>query len=234
MSKYRFKQVEPECCDFRFYFECDCYNANSGDFNNTIFPLSSSRNLCRCGLNKEDYDEVENDMDCVLTEIENLRGGWNAYKNIKEIMEDYKLPYNPKNAHILSEMSKRFWDRTEDFCTFLSIKTGKPWDVIGCSGYCQGDWCEIVYCTENYTEAEINEIGDIYLGCAQEFCLQTVDENDNVTDECYGFIVADSSYRNDADLKKLLCEWGGCKEDETELLIINGSHTYTTYDYEAV
>lgn len=233
MIKYRIREIEPESYDFRFYFDGDCFNKHSGDFNNTIFPLYYDHGTY-CGLNEADYNDLKRDMDYCLTDVEDYINGYNGYKNVKEIMKDYNLPYSPKNAHALKEMAKQYWDKTEHFAEYMTIKTGKKWD-IGCShGYCQGDYVEIVYCIDNYKTEDIEIIGDIFLGCAKEFGVHELDEDGEEIDSCYGFFVADCQTRRDEDYKKIVCNDYGIPEEETELELIEGSHTYTKYTYKTI
>lgn len=229
MNRYVFREVEPECAELNFYFDNDCFNANSGDYNNTIFPVSWSHNMKTCGINEDEYDDLQSEMSNIFYDVSQEIGY--GYKNVKEVMKDYKLHYSPKNAHLLKEIAELDERKPEVMAQYLGIKTGKKWDTRTCNGYCQSDWCVIVYCTENYNEKAIDEIGDVYLGCAKEFGLHEFNDDDEEINTCYGFIVADSTAWKPEDIKSVLCKWEGLNPDEVTLELIENSRTVTQYSY---
>ena len=72
------------------------------------------------------------------------------------------------------------------------------------------------------------------MGAAKEFEVIDLDEDGNEVDNCGGYIVADSQAWRDEEYKRLVCEWAGIEESETQLEMIDGSHTYTKYTYRVV
>ena len=232
MVKRIIREVPPEHVDWRDYFDGDCFNANSGDYNNTIFPRCLDHYTMWCCINKDEFDDIQSEMRDLFYEVSNL-GYCSHYLNVKEIMEDYHLHYNPKNAHELKEIAEHDEDKSEIVARYLTIKTGKKWDVAIGRGYCQGDYVEMIYCTENYTEENASILCDAVLGCGREFGVIAVDENGEEIDSCWGFFVTDTEAWRDEEYKALICKWEGLDENETTLEMIDGSHTYTEYSYRA-
>ena len=232
MIKQIIKQVPDEHVDWRDYFDGDCFNERSGDYNNTIFPRTLDHYTMWACLNKDEFDRISTEMRDVFYEVN--EGIGYIYNNVKEIMLDYKLPYSPKNAHELKVIAELDYDESDVIARYMTLKTGKRWDVIGGNGYCQGDCCEMVYCTENYTEENASAIVDAVLGCGHEFGIIELDEDGNEVDSCYGYYVTDSEAWRDEDIKALICKREGFNEDETLLEMVDGSTTHVTYTYRTV
>lgn len=229
MIKHIIREVPPEQTNWEDYFDGDCFNENSGDYNNTIFPRVLDRHSMWTCLNKDEFERIHKEIRYVVYEVN--EGIGYGYKNIKEIMLDYKLPYNPKNAHKLKEIAEADYDESEVIADYMTIKTGKKWSVEVGRGYMQGDYVELIYCTENYTEKNASIICDAILGCGKEFGVIEIDENGEEGDSCWGFFVTDSEAFRDEEYKAIVCKWDGLDESETRLEMIDGSHTYTKYTY---
>ena len=88
----------------------------------------------------------------------------------------------------------------------------------------------MVYCPEHYKQG-VKAYGEVWLGCAKEFGVIDLDENGEETDSCWGYIVADCEARDDADYKRLVCEWAGIKPEETTLEMIDGYSVQTVCKY---
>lgn len=229
MIKHIIRQVPDEDADWRFYFDGDCFNENSGDYNNTIFPRTWDHYRWWACVNEDEFKTIHNEMVDVFYDVNESIGY--GYKNVKEVMHDYKLPYNPKSAHELKVIAELDYDDSEVIARYMTIKTGKKWDVAGGNGYCQGDYCEMVYCTENYTNDDARAIVDAVLGCGHEYGVIEVDENGNEVDSCWGYFVMDSEAWRDEDIKALFCEREGFDINETQLEMVDGSTTHVTYSY---
>lgn len=230
MIKNIIRQIAPEHQEWTWYFDGDGFNANSGDYFNTIFGLFYDRGMYPC-VNKDEYERIHNEMRNVWYEVD--EGIGYGYKNVKEIMQDYKLPYNPHNAHKLKELIKQDYDKTDVFAEYLTLKTGKKWDVASECGYSQGDYAEVIYCTDNYTDKQARICADAILGCGNEYVVIDLDENGEEIDSCGGYFVTDEEAWRDEDVKALICKWVGCKPEETTLEMIDGTHVHTTYTYRA-
>jgi len=233
MDKYIIREISPDCMDIDFYFDNDGFKTAGGDFNYCLFPVVDCNH---CYYNAEEFKTVENEYNSIACEVDDIVNGSNIYyRNIKELMLDYNIPYNPRAAHalrVLCENESRL-DFAETIAAFLSIKTGEKWSIKAGRGYCQGDFVDMIYCEKHYTKESIDAITDIYLGCAKEFCvIESEDET------IYGFFVADSAikdWRNsDNEYKKIVCEDAGLNPDNVTLEMIESSRTYTAYTYRAV
>ena len=231
MKKYIIREVGPEACDFSFYFDDDGLSERGGDYCNTLFIVPTRENT---GFNGEEYKNVQNRARDVLNDFEALRGeGWYAptFDSFKACMEYYGIPYNSRKCHALKEWAKDADEgEPEDIAEFLTITTGKKWDVASVRGYCQGDYVDIVYCPEHYRNG-VEAYGEIWLGCGKEFCTIEIDEDGNEIDACGGYIIADCQANSDEDYKRLVCEWACIDENEATLEMIDGYTTRTVYSY---
>lgn len=102
---------------------------------------------------------------------------------------------------------------------YLTHTTGKRWAVRSFYGYCQGDYCEVLYCPDMYPNG-VEEIGKMWLGCGTEFCIDGV----------YGYFVPDTiRWAEDERLVNLLAEYAGCDPAELEVRLYVGSHRVNDY-----
>lgn len=226
-----FREVSPEATDFSFYFDDDGIKEDGGDFCYSLFIVQRERCGRLYGFQIDEYREIVKRLDWIEEEFTAHQEGTGAYKSYKEIMEDYGLHYTPNACHALKELVFSMDDSSdpETVAAYLTIKTGKPWDVVSARGYCQGDYCEVVYCKEFHKEPEA--YGEIWLGAGKEFEYIELDEDGNEIERVGGYIIADCQAWKDEDYKRLLCVWEGCKPEETALEMIDGSRTYTQYSY---
>lgn len=229
------REVPPEDCDFSYYFDGDCYNERSGDYCNTLFIIGDER---RVGCyNGKEYENVQREAEELAEMFSDIAdGGYYSafYRSYKDCMNDNGISYNSRKCHELKELLKEFdASEPEDIAAYLTIITGKKWTTDSARGYCQGDYVEMVYCPEHYTDG-VRAEGEIWLGAAKEFCVIEIDENGEEGDSCYGYIVADCQVRNDEDYKRLVCEWACIDEAETRLEMIDNYSHSTNYSYRAV
>ena len=231
--KYIVKEVMDT--DFSFYFDCDCYSKAAGDYNFTVFCVNTERysynTRYTSGINGTDFNYVVSDLNAVIDEIDtllNYESGY-SYKNIKEIMLDYDLNYNSHNAHKLKTILDIGY--IDAITMFLSMRTGKSWKSLQVCGYCQGDYTDVVYCSEKYDDKTARIIGELYLGCGKEFSITYLDENGEETDTIYGHYVADCEYITDAELKELICSNEGIEPEQTRLELIESVSTVYTPSY---
>lgn len=230
MKKYIIREVAPDDYDFSFYFEDDGLTSASGDYCNTLFIISNDGYGRISGFNIEEYKSVQDQAENIINEFDNI-GGWNNYSSYKEVMQDFGIAYNSHKCHLLKEWAKNADENDpDDIAAFLTIITGKTWTSESVSGYHQGDYVEVVYCIDQYKNGA-KHYGEIWLGCGKGFCVIELDDNGKEIESCYGYIVADSQAWNDDQYKKIVCEWAGIDEQETQLEMIDGSQTTTTYNY---
>lgn len=231
MKKYIIREVAPEACDFSFYFEDDGLSANSGDFCNTLFIVPTRDNS---GFNAEEYKRVQDEAETIIDEFAAIRGdGWYSasFDTFKECMEYYGIAYNSRKCHALKEWSiDADTAEPETIAAFLSITTGKVWEVSSAHGYCQGDYCEMVYCADNYKNG-VQQYGEVWLGAAKEFGVIELDENGAEIDSCYGYIVADCEAWRDEDYKRIVSNWAGIDENDAQLEMIDNCTVSRSYSY---
>lgn len=242
MLKQIFKEIEPENIDVSWYFDGDTFKASSGSYNNTLFILADdsrrySHNVY--GLNGEEYNNLCDTINSLFNDFEGVEEFPNEY-TYKQAMIDNGLNYNPTHCGKLKKLYTETYNSFDsgDFDTvseYLTITTGKRWETLGVSSYCQGDYVTVIYCAEAYTKEQAITNGEMFLGCCKEFMCVDLDENGQEIEEtsCCGFYVADNEIRHDEDYKTVLCNYEGLKPEETKVLLIdyNSMRTYTKYNY---
>ena len=233
--KHIIREVAPDCADLSYYFDNDGLTEKGGDYCYNLFIISRDWGRIS-GFNADEYKRVMEQAESVLDGFNDVEDGLTDYDgkkySYKSIMAENSLDYTPRRCHQLKEWAKTAdCDKPESISAFLTITTGKRWDVQGVHGYCQGDYVQIVYCTEHYDD--VRPYGEVWLGCAKEFYIIDVDDNGEEGDSVGGYIVADCQAWDDADYKRIVCEWEGLDPEETRLEMIDGSHTYTKYTYRA-
>lgn len=231
MKKYLIKEVAPEDTHFEWYFEDDGITSASGDFLNNLFIVYNEGWGRVSGFNMNEYEGIKKQAEGIINgfdDVENWEGGYNTYK---EVIEDYNIKYSPRKCHALKEWVKSGSADPESIADFLTITTGHMWECVGVCGYSQGDYVQVIFCTEKYTDKKARAYGEIYLGCGKEFYVADLDDNGEEIDTCYGYIVADCQAWKDDEYKKLVCEWAGIPEDEAELQMIENCYTSTHYTY---
>jgi hypothetical protein len=246
---YIIREVPPEQTEFSFYFDDDGLTAAGGDYCYNLFIVAQSRNSS--GFNEKEYQSLQ-------TEIENLlemyvdivnKSDYAHYSSVGAMLFDLGLVSSIHNTRRIKEITewlkacnvkpnspwRNYATQAEAFpeettAEYLTFKTGKEWTTDEAYGYCQGDYVKMVYCLEHYTSG-VKHYGEIWLGAGKEFSITFLDETGEEDYTVFGYIVADSQARTDEDYKKLVCEWEGIPEDETQLEMIDGSRTYTKYSY---
>ena len=215
------REVAPEDTDFSFYFDGDCFSRRAGDRCYEIY-IPGSRRVG--GYNEDEYKDVLNDVENILCEYSN---GENSITRALEYALSYeeaqRLTMNTHKLHALKEWAKGADSSApESVAEYLSILTGKKWDVRSFHGYSQGDYCDVVYCADRYSEDSITEIGKMWLGCGSEFGIGTADENGD-EDLCYGYFVTDHDRWDEGEIMvKKLAAMYGCKPEELEIYLYDG------------
>lgn len=248
---YVVREMSPEAADLNYAFDDDGLTEAGGDWNYNLFVVDKDRWGNISGFNSETYNQVRRDAEAIIDAFDQVIGrrsdyAWWTYASYKEAMEQNGIPYNPWKCHALKAWVKDAdVAEPDDIAAYLTITTGKKWNCIGVSGYCQGDCVEVVYCEDHYKKESAQYYGEVWLGCAKEFLVIDVenyaDGEDGETgydemDSCGGYIVADCQARRDEDYKRLVCQWADIPENETVLELIdwNSVHTYTHYGYRIV
>ena len=222
--KYIIREIPPEQCEFSYYFDNDGIREAGGDFCYNLFIIMRDCWNRVSGFQADEYKHISDQLREIAEEIE--AGPGEYFRSYKHIMEYYGMKYSPKACHELKQLctSDDFDELDPDtVAAFLTLKTGKKWTTTSARGYCQGDYCQILYCEDHHKQKDAQAYGEIYLGAGKEFCTIDLDDDGNEIDSCYGYIVADCYVRSwiDEDYKKIVCEWAGISPEETRLEMVD-------------
>lgn len=231
MGKYIIREVQEP--DFSIYFDGDTFSEGAGDYGYNVFCITNHYGNYYSGLNEDAFKDITKEMDAVIDEIDGIINAWSYYTSVKEVMTDYHLQYSPRSAHALKLLIDEN-NYIEQLCGYLTIKTGKIWTSRAAHGYCQGDYADVVYCKDFYTDNEIDIIGELYLGCGKEFCLINLDDNGKEIDSCYGYFVADCQGYNPVDYKTIVCDMEGIDYQDATLELIERIETIHNAVYTQV
>lgn len=223
---YIIREIPAEHADFSYYFDDD------GLTDLFIVAQWNSR-----GFNEEEYENIAEKAEAILDGFHDVNDKWtngyNSFATYKEAMEYCGIPYTSRKCHLLKEWVKHAdTSDTDSIAEFLTITTGKKWSTDSAHGYSQGDDVKMVYCPEYYKDG-VKHYGEIWLGAAKEFYKMELDENGEEKDTIGSYIIADCQAWDDEDYKKLVCEWAGISEDETQLEMIDSYKTVTQYTYRS-
>lgn len=235
MEKNIIREVPAEHAELSWYFDNDGLTEKGGDYCYNLFIVCNDGYNRMNGFNIDEYKRVQEQAENVLdgfSDVENGETYWDGEKmTFKQVMKDNDIPYTSHKCHKLREWAKTAnTDKTGSIAEYLTIITSHKWETSSAYGYCQGDYCEMVYCPEHYKDG-VRAYGEVWLGAAKEFTVIDLDENGEEAYSCGGYIVADCEARDDSDYKRLVCELAGIKPEETRLEMIAGYHTYTKYEY---
>jgi len=226
-EKVVIRQVAPQNADFRFFFDDDgmkrCGGPNCEVY---IVPTRSSR-----GFNGKEYKEIVDAIEEFAGYVDEKSG----IAAIKEAISDcFDVGYvfagkvTDEKLNQIGELLGTTTVITDvdevSVAKFLSVSTSSKWECKAFRGYSQGDYCDVVYCSEVYDEKAIDMIGKMWLGCGAEFII----------DDCGGYYVTDDVLWNEEKLKAQLLELAaschGADPEDVEIYLYNGEHT--VYDYK--
>lgn len=218
MRKYIMRQIAPEYTDFALYFDDDGLKSVSGECNAVY--INDGRNYSS-GYNSEEYMSYYKQLSGLVEDYDN------EIYTAEELFKDCAPDISKEKYYELVELIEccyHYGITNYRIAQFLELKTNKSWDVESFRGYSQGDYCEVVYCSDVYSTEEIKEIGKMYLGCGSEFECIDCDENGNPTDEiCGGYFATDDIvWTEDDRLIKYFTDYLGCRPDEIEVQLFDG------------
>lgn len=229
-TNYIIREVEPEVCDFSWYFQDDGLTELGGDFCNNLFIIPNERGYS--GFNMDIYKDIQRDAENLIDAFHNINT--HGYASYKEAMQFCGIDYNSYKCHALKEWAKTADEEDiESIAAYLTIITGKKWETDSARGYCQGDYVEMVYCPEHYKDG-VQAYGEIWLGAGKEFCVTEQDDDGNEIETVGGYIIADCQARSDEDYKKIVSAWAGIDEKDATLEMIDDCYTVRKYKYRTL
>lgn len=218
--------------EFSCFFDGDMFNEHSGDYNNTVFIITMDRGRFY-GFNIDEFNRVMEQVNAVIDGFNDVEDRVTDYEGrrvtYKDIMTENDIPYNSMKCHKLKiwyEISEQ--NDVETLVSFLTITTGKTWNVISVTGYCQGDYCEVVYCEDNNSRESMYTCGELWLGCGSEYSVTDYEDDGTELNTFYGYYLSDSEKGDDDDVKRKICEYACIDPKETQLELIDGYSTHTT------
>ena len=231
--KHIIREIEPENAELQLYFDGDTFTGNAGNYCYNLFILSFDHGRVY-GFNSDEYERIQSQATELADQFTDIKDGYITC-SYKDIMKDCGIQFSPTVCHRLKEWADKYSpDDTDGIAAFLSITTGHKWTTTSATGYCQGDYAEIIYCPDFYPNG-VDAEGDIFLGCAKEFSVtdyENADDTEGFTE--YGYIVADCQARTDEDYKRIVCDYAGINPEDTTLEMIDGCSTHTVYSYRTV
>ena len=239
-DKYIIKQVPPEAAELMYYFDGDTFTENAGGLQYALFVIVADRWSWSPVINADLWSSITSEADELADAFADVgRHYWNRYSSFKEAMhfEARDIKYSPRTCHALKEWASNSefspsYSR-ESIAEYLTIKTGRPWTVASATGYCQGDYAEIVYCEDVYTQEDAEAAGEIALGAANEYSITFPAEDGSEPETVYGYIVADCQGWRPEDAKRLVCKWEGI--DPADAVLMTCEKVYTSsYTYKEV
>lgn len=234
--KHIIREVAPEFAELSFYFDDDGLTEKGGEYCYNLFIVNRGRGWVS-GFNIDEYKRLCKQAEELLDGFSDVDDGctfWDGEKmTYKQVMKDADLAYNSTLCHKLRQWAQTAdYDDPETIAAFLTVTTGKRWACDGVSGYCQGDYVDVIYCPEHYRDGA-RKYGEVWLGCAKEFTVIDLDGDGEEADCVGGYIVADCEARDDEDYKRIVCDWAEIDAEDTTLEMIDGQQTYTKYSYRA-
>lgn len=229
-KKYIFEQqYEPETEN---YFDTDCYSGTAcGGYEYNLFIIHESYHN-NYGLNYDTYKELIESIETLFNDFEYIENH-NDY-TYKQAMTENGIEYNATKCSKLKKLYIDYAGNIDINCAalYLTITTGKHWETAYYTGYCQGDFVNVLYCTSIYNEENVKQTAYIYLGMTREFSLTDIDENGEKDDltTCYGYFVPDCI--NENDIKNYLCTMEGLNPDEVIVKLITNTTVSTTYTHQ--
>lgn len=244
MKKYIAVQVAPEAVDYDYLYNDD-YITGSEGMEYAVIGLSNDYYREDAFLNADLYKEINQAIEEIEEAFEDIRTGegWYSsfYSSYKDAVSDILNKYCTYSPRLVADLKKLF-KHDYTVAEFLTVITRKRWTEQGFRGYCQGDYCTLIYCEEVHKDDYINILGEAAVGCVSEF---SVSENrietegraiDNIIEEArtesyFGIYCCDDDLWGGHG-RELIAEQIGAKPDEVEILTIEGSRTVVHYDYK--
>ena len=159
----------------------------------------------------------------VAEAIENAGEEYSWYKNATEAINDYLYredgkKYSCKDIHdvkaLIEEYSNcRCSEENGIICKVLSIVTRQDYDYTTIRGYCQGDWNEVFYPTNEYSIEDIRTFEAYYFNTGSEWIIHDSDSIPENAEDIEGYSIYCVTY----DIQKEIAEAEGVSPDDVIL-----------------
>lgn len=231
--KYIVKQINPEYQKSPFY----TFREIEGLENIFIFG-----NRDFCGVNVNEYDEFINQIESVLSAIDDGFGEtyW-QYESFEECLKNELYGSIEMNEKIIENWEKLLnndfdIDSYADICNALGLYTGKEWDYTIIKGCCQGDWQNVIYCVDDWSNEDIKRIEIEYfnLGSKWLICENPI-EDEELTSEDFDIDNIEHDFSmycyswNDNGIKEEIADCIGCNVEDVVLFKFNGYTRIANY-----
>ena len=150
----------------------------------------------------------------------------------------HKDRYSTKEIHELCELIPEYgfgrrngYDDDDILCHVASIVLGKEYEHGTIRGCCQGDWQEVFYPVENWTDKELENFETEYFNTGEEWMVHDELQDPESPEEISGWTVYCHGWR-DEDVRKEIADAAGA--DPADVVMYRHAGTYSVDKYEIV
>ena len=195
------------------------------------------------GIREKELENIRQNMEDVISEYEDIQNcGYSIYyKNFTEVVNDI-FPrkdgkhYNSKQIHEWKEIAENFDEDSEDYARICSLVTGAKWEYKNIRGCCQGDYAEVIYNTEMWTDKAIECIETEYFNTGSEWMCDYsgIEDTEKITANCvdnsYDTVSVYTYSWDDDDIRQELADSIGCDVNDVVMFEYKGSHSVADYE----
>lgn len=229
--KYIVKQINPE------YQESPLYT-----FKDEIENIFILGNRDFCGVNVDEYNEFINQLESVLTAIDEGFGEfYYQYENLEECLKNELYGSVEMNEKIIETWEKLLNDNFDidsyaDVCCALDLYTGKTWKYTTIRGCCQGDWQNVIYCIDNWNNEDIKRLEIEYFNIGSEWLIyENPIEDEVLTSKNFDINDIDYDYGtycynwSDEGIRQEIADCIGCNVKDVVLFKFDGYTRIVNY-----
>lgn len=156
------------------------FNILDDEYYNNIIVIGS-RDFCEINNSEygELYDAIKKRADDMSGEIMDINDGVNDYyETISEAVADMLYVENiaGEQAAAVKNAAVNYWNNKINFdeyaAALLTALTPHKWNCCMLRGYCQGDWINILYPADVYSDEDINFYEAFYFGKYQDYIIK--------------------------------------------------------------
>ena len=203
-----------------------------GDFISDIFAYDEAfSNITVCGNDRlycrqtEVFTRVYDALNSgdLAYYIDNIGDCYSPYTTATEAINDYLYRedgkrYSCKDIHELKELIEEYSTcdcskENDIICKVLSIVTRQDYDYTSIRGYCQGDWNEVFYPIDEYSNDDIRTFEAYYFNTGSEWIIHDCDGMPESAEDIDGY----SMYCVTDDVQKEIAEAEGVNPEDVVL-----------------